>query len=199
LPDRAPPPVSDRSYQNISKKEADMNIRWDRLFQTEREQFEKMDAQQKYQYFLLLQYGSPYGWGKENPVESDCSGAVCLAIYAATGLLVRTTADDLYRRFFTIANPSEKMIRAVFWLTRQEGMHGDRKVLAGTATHVAGIVGRGAVLSSEEPGAVVSTVMAVPSGGRTTEVRGLDMEYLKYRQGKDVYDLDDVFQSYFEG
>jgi hypothetical protein len=51
-----------------------------------------MSEQDKFIYFLLLQFGSPYGWGKENPESSDCSGAVCLALYAATGLLIRTTA-----------------------------------------------------------------------------------------------------------
>jgi murein DD-endopeptidase len=175
-----------------------MNIRWDKIFQVEKSQFEKMDVQQKYQYFLLLQFGSPYGWGKENPVESDCSGAVCLALYAATGYLVRTTADDLYRRYFTIQNPTEKMIRAAFWTTQREQRHGDRIVPAGTATHIAGIVGRGAVLSSEEPYAVVSTIPAVPPGGRIVTTRGLNMAYLASHSGKDVYDLDPAFRDYFE-
>jgi murein DD-endopeptidase len=175
-----------------------VNIRWDKIFKTEQEQFERMTIPQKFQYFLLLQWGSPYGWGKENPVESDCSGAVCLALYAATGMLVRTTADELYKRYFTIENPTDKMIRAAFWITQKEQRHGDRTVPAGTATHIAGVVGRGAVLSSEEPYAVVSTIPAVPPGGRIVTVRGLNMEYLAARSGRDVYDLDPVFGDYFE-
>jgi murein DD-endopeptidase len=175
-----------------------MKINWDTLFQTEQIQFERMTVQQKFQYFLLLQFGSPYGWGEENPVESDCSGAVCMALYAATGYLVRTTADDLYKRFFTIQNPTEAMIRAAFWITQKEQRHGDRSVPAGTATHIAGVVGRGAVLSSEEPYAVVSTVPAVPPGGRIVTIRGLNTEYLAAHSGKDVYDLDHVFTKYFE-
>jgi murein DD-endopeptidase len=173
-----------------------MKIRWDKIFQNEQAQFEKMDVQQKFQYFLLLQFGSPYGWGKENPVESDCSGAVCLALYAATGYLVRTTADDLYKRYFTIENPPDRMIRAAFWITQKEQKHVDRIVPAGTATHIAGVVGRGAVLSSEEPYAVVSTVTAVPSGGRAVDIRGLNLDYLAAH--RDVYDLDRVFREYFE-
>jgi murein DD-endopeptidase len=157
-----------------------------------------MTVQQKFQCFLLLQFGSPYGWGKENPVESDCSGAVCLALYAATGYLVRTTADELYRRYFTIKDPLDKMIRAAFWITQSEQRHVDRTVPAGTATHIAGVVGRGAVLSSEEPCAVVSTIPAIPSGGRIVATRGLNLEYLAAHSGRDVYDLDPAFRDYFE-
>jgi murein DD-endopeptidase len=175
-----------------------MNMRWDKIYQTEKVQFEKMTAQQKFQYFLLLQFGSPYGWGKENPVESDCSGAVCLALYAATGCLIRTTADELYKRYFTIPDPTDKMIRAAFWIIQHEQRHVDRIVPAGTATHIAGVVGRGAVLSSEEPYAVVSTIPAVPLGGRIVTTRGLNMEYLASHSGRDVYDLDPVFREYFE-
>ena len=175
-----------------------MNIRWDKIFRLEQAQFERMTELQKFQYFLLLQFGSPYGWGRENPVESDCSGAVCLALYAATGCLVRTTADELYKRYFTLENPTDKMIRAAFWLTQKEQRHGDRVVPAGTATHIAGVVGRGAVLSSEEPYAVVSTIPAVPPGGRIVATRGLNRAYLASRSGKEVYDLDPAFREYFE-
>jgi murein DD-endopeptidase len=176
-----------------------MKINWEKVFKTEQAQFETMTAQRKFQYFLLLQFGSPYGWGKENPVESDCSGAVCLALYAATGCLVRTTADDLYKRYFTIEKPTEGMIRAAFWITAREQRHVDRTVPAGTATHIAGIVGRGTVLSSEEPYAVVSTIPSVPPGGRTVVIRGLNVEYLAAHSGKDVYDLDPAFRDYFAG
>jgi murein DD-endopeptidase len=180
-------------------KEKNMIIQWDKIFKTEQAQFGKMTFQQKFQYFLLLQLGSPYGWGKENPVESDCSGAVCLALYAATGFLVRTTADELYKRYFTIKNPPEKMIRAVFWITQKEQDHVDRTVPTGTATHIAGVVGRGTVLSSEEPYAVVSTVPAGPPGGRIVTTRGLNVESLAAHSGRDVYDLDPAFRDYFIG
>jgi murein DD-endopeptidase len=175
-----------------------MRIKWEALFRNEQAQFERMDTQQRFQYFLLLQYGSPYGWGKENPEESDCSGAVCLALYAATGYLVRATADDLYRNFFTLKDPTEKMIRASFWITEREQRHGDRAVPAGTATHIAGVVGRGAVLSSEEPYALVSTVQAVPPGGRRVVTRGLSMEKLELSSGRSVAGLDGEFGKYFE-
>jgi murein DD-endopeptidase len=175
-----------------------MKIRWEKIFGIEQAQFEKMTEQQKFQYFLLLQFGSPYGWGKENPVESDCSGAVCLALYAATGYLVRTTADDLFKRYFTLENPTDKMIRAAFWITQWPQNHGGTVVPEGTATHIAGIVGRGVVLSSEEPYAVVSTIPAVPPGGRIVATRGLNMAYLASRSGKDIYDLDPVFRECFE-
>jgi murein DD-endopeptidase len=122
-----------------------------------------------------------------------------MALYAATGYLVRTTADELYRKYFTIKSPTEAMIRAAFWITQREQRHVDRVVPAETATHIAGVVGRGhVVLSSEEPYAVVSTILDVPSGGRICEIRGLNMEYLASHSNRDVYDLDPVFREYFE-
>jgi murein DD-endopeptidase len=97
-----------------------MAIKWDVIFENEKRQFENMSELDKFIYFLLLQFGSPYSWGKETPEGSDCSGAVCLALYAATGLLIRTTADDLYRRVFAKANPRPSDIRAVFYLRKEE-------------------------------------------------------------------------------
>jgi murein DD-endopeptidase len=122
-----------------------MGVKWDKVFENEKKQFEKMGELDRFIYFLLLQFGSPYSWGKENPEGSDCSGAVCLALYAATGLLIRTTADDLYRRVFTKANPKVADIRAVFFIDGATGKAG----------HVAGLVGDGVALNSQEGGARV--------------------------------------------
>jgi murein DD-endopeptidase len=186
-----------------------MGIKWDKIFENERKQFEKMTEQDKFVYFLLLQFGSPYGWGKENPEASDCSGAVCLALYAATGLLIRTTADDLYRRVFTKVNPRATDIRAVFYLTKKDKRHGDRPVAAGTAVHVAGIVEDGVILNSQEPCARVRRITDVSGwfqrSGHEAAVRGLDREALarlasdfQSVEGKTRYGLDGEFSSYFD-
>ena len=103
-------------------------IKWDKLMENEKRQFEGMNEHDKFVYFLLLQFGSPYGWGSENPVTSDCSGAVCMALFAATGHLIRTTADDLLKRVFTKVNPRQGDIRAVFYVTKKDQRHGDRKI-----------------------------------------------------------------------
>jgi murein DD-endopeptidase len=176
-----------------------MKINWDALLRTDRARFEAMSEREKFQDFLLFQFASPYGWGKENPEESDCSGAVCMALYAATGCLVRTTADELYRKIFLIKNPFPDDIQAAFWIAPEARRHGGATVAPGTATHVAGIVGRGnVVLSSEEPKALVSTVSAVPAMGRRVEIRGLDREALAGADGKLVYGLDPDFFTFFQ-
>jgi len=102
-----------------------MRIKWNNLMENEKRQFEAMNETDKFIYFLLLQFGSPYGWGKENPIEADCSGKVCMALFAATGFLIRTTADDLLKRVFTKANPRQGEIRAVFYVTKKDMKHGD--------------------------------------------------------------------------
>jgi murein DD-endopeptidase len=171
-----------------------MGIKWDAVFQNERRQFEGMTEQDRFIYFLLLQFGSPYGWGKENPESSDCSGAVCLALCAATGLLIRTTADDLYRRVFTKTNPGAKDIRAAFFIDGTTGKAG----------HVAGLAGDGVVLNSQEGGARLWSVEGLSqwfwSRGASTAVRGLDRGALARLagEGKTRHDLDREFSRYME-
>jgi murein DD-endopeptidase len=173
--------------------------------ENEKKQFEKMSETDKFIYFLLLQFGSPYGWGKENPVSSDCSGAVCMALFAATGLLIRTTADDLFKRVFTKVNPRQGDIRAVFFVTKKNQQHGDRTVAAGTATHIAGFIDDGVILNSQEPYARVRRIADVSDwyqrNGYEVFVRGLDREALARLagEGKTVYGLDAEFKQFFEG
>jgi murein DD-endopeptidase len=181
-----------------------MGIKWDRIIENEKKQFENMSEADRFIYFLLLQFGSPYGWGKENPESSDCSGAVCLALYAATGLLIRTTADDLYRRVFTKVNTRPSDIRAVFYITKKDRRHGDRPVAAGTVVHVAGILEDGIILNSQEPYAKVRRITDVSDwfqrSGHEVAVRGLDREALAKLAagGKTRYGLDDEFSRYFD-
>jgi murein DD-endopeptidase len=181
-----------------------MSIKWDKVLENEKEQFERMTEQDKFIYFLLLQFGSPYGWGKENPEASDCSGAVCMALYAATGLLIRTTADDLYRRVFTRVNPRPTDIRAVFYLTKKDRRHGDRVTAPGTAVHVAGILEDGVILNSQEPYTKVRRITDVSDwfqrNGHEVAVRGLDREALEklVGAGKTQYGLDNEFFQYFD-
>jgi len=181
-----------------------MMIKWENLMKNEKAQFEKMNEHDKFVYFLLLQFGSPYGWGKENPVSSDCSGAVCMALFAATGLLIRTTADDLLKRVFTKINPRNGDIRAVFYVTKKDKKHGDTYVSAGTATHIAGFIDDGIILNSQEPYARVKHITEVSNWfqreGYEVYVRGLDREALARLAGekKTVYDLDKEFKDFFE-
>jgi murein DD-endopeptidase len=187
-----------------------MGVRWEKIIENEKRQFENMSEADKFIYFLLLQYGSPYSWGKENPEGSDCSGAVCLALYAATGLLIRTTADDLYRQVFTRVNPRPSDIRAVFYLTKKDKKHGDggypsgSLAASGTATHVAGIVEDGIILNSQEPYAKVRRITDVSDwfqrNGHEVAVRGLDREALAKlaAEGKTRYGLDGEFSKYFD-
>jgi murein DD-endopeptidase len=181
-----------------------MKIKWDTLMENKKKQFEKMTEAQKFICFLLLQYGAPYGWGNETPEAADCSGAVCMALYAATGLLIRTTADDLYRRVFTRPNPRQGEIRAVFFVTKKAQKHGDRMVAAGIATHIAGIVDDGVILNSEEPFAKVRRINELSDSyqrnGHEVAIRGLNREALARlaAEGKTVYGLDTEFKRYFE-
>jgi len=180
-----------------------MGIRWNNLMENERRQFEGMSEADKFVYFLLLQFGSPYGWGEENPERSDCSGAVCMALFAATGLLIRTTADDLFKRVFTQTNPRQGDIRAVFYVTRKDRRHGDRTVTAGTATHIAGFVDDSVILNSQQPKARVRRVSDVSDwysrNGFDVYVRGLNRNALERLagEGRTRHGIDSEFSKYF--
>lgn len=83
-----------------------------------------------YEHILMEFDGTPYVWGTQSPKESDCSGSVCTAMSLATGRAVRTTADGLYKEFFTedAADLSDgKFLYAAFFLDKH-----------GRAVHVAG-------------------------------------------------------------
>jgi murein DD-endopeptidase len=184
-----------------------MKIKWDVLFGLERAQFEAMNENERFVYFLLLQYKSPYLWGRETPEGSDCSGAVCMALYAATGLLIRTTADDLYRRVFTRVNTrqnTDSRIMAAFFVTKDSRVRDGKTVPAGTALHIAGLLDEGVILNSASGGARVRTLNDISSwflrDGCRMEIRGLDRAALEMlaRERKTVYGLDDDFQKYFE-
>ena len=180
-----------------------MGIKWDKLMEIEKRQFEAMNEPNKFIYFLLLQFGSPYSWGSENPERSDCSGAVCMALFAATGLLIRTTADDLLKRVFTKRNPKQGDIRAVFYVTKKAMKHGDRNVAAGTATHIAGFLDDGVILNSQTPFARIRRINEVTDwyqrNGYDVVIRGLDRNALARlsKEGNTRHGLDKEFFQYF--
>jgi murein DD-endopeptidase len=171
-----------------------MRIKWNAVMANEQREFEAMSEAEKFVYFMLLQYRSPYGWGNETLEKSDCSGAVCLALYAATGLLVRVTADDLSRKVFTapVLSKSDRNIAAAFWYDA-----------GGRAVHVCACLGGGAVLNSEEGGARVKSLDAVNAWfkkrGYRMEVKALDRGRLERLAGEGaVFGLDDGFWKDFE-
>jgi murein DD-endopeptidase len=117
-----------------------------------------------------------------------------MALYAATGLLIRTTADDLYKRVFTVKNPGREMIRAAFFL---EGVNGK-------AAHVAALVDNEVVLNSQEGGARVRGLEELRrwfgQRGKGMAVRGLDRGALEKLAGagNTRYGIDGEFERYFE-
>lgn len=177
-------------------------IKWDALFEVEQKQFDTLTVREKYIYFLLLQYRSPYLWGKELPSGADCSGAVCLAIAAATGSVIRTTADGLYRKFFTIRNPEPDDIQAVFFITQYDKQHGDRVAKSGEVVHVAGIISEGVVMNVVEPKADIRLLDSMRHSyslmGCELVIRGLDRKALVEASGAgtDLFGLDVDFAQF---
>jgi len=177
-------------------------INWKRIFEVEKEQFKGMSEQERYVFFLLLQYRSPYLWGKELPTGADCSGSVCLALAAATGKVVRTTANELYRKFFTIRNPDVKDIQAVFFLSQHDRSHGDRVLRVGEVGHIAGVISDGVVMNVVHPKADIRIIASLRNSyalqGYDMAIRGLDRKVFVEAAdaGTDLFGLDAEFAEY---
>jgi murein DD-endopeptidase len=116
-----------------------------------------------------------------------------MALFAATGMIVRTTADDLYKRVFTVQQPAASGIRAAFFVDGKTGI----------ASHVAGLVGEGVVLNSQEGGARVRGLESLSAWfwnrGSSTAIRGLDRGALERiaREGNTLHGLDGELSHYF--
>ena len=179
-------------------------IQWNKIFEVERRQFAGMSERDRYVFFLLLQYRSPYLWGKELPTGADCSGSVCLALAAATGKVVRTTANELYRKFFTVRNPAITDIQAVFFLAQHDRPRGDRVLRSGEVGHVTGVISEGIVMNVVEPKADIRMIGSLRNSyalrGFDMSIRGLDRRafFEAADAGSDLFGLDAEFAEYLE-
>lgn len=177
-------------------------INWKKIFEVEERQFADLSERERFVYFLLLQYRSSYLWGKELPTGADCSGAVCLALAAATGLIVRTTADGMYRKYFTVKNPGIDDIQAIFFVTQYDRQHGDRVAKRGEVVHVAGVIHEGVVMNVVEPKADIRLTDSMRHSyslmGCEMVIRGLDRNALEIaaKEDSDLLGLDTEFGEY---
>lgn len=169
------------------------------LLECEKEVTKNLTPSEKYKYFLGRMQYLKYESGKENFMRSDCSGSVCLALLMATGYSIRVTAEDLYRKYFTIKNPDKDTIQAAFIVTHYDRQFGARKYKAGEVCHVAGICGKGVVLNCVEPRAYLRDLHDMTAyyhaNDYTVHIRGLDMEALKKasEEKRDLFGADAEF------
>ena len=126
-------------------------LNWHKLAETGKKRFEQSDEKERWEAALLSFVGTPYRWGSEVPEGADCSGAVCFALAAATGLARRMTAESLYRTVFTVQGPAIRGISALFFISRKEKHEGGIIKPAGGIHHVAGIVAEGIAVNMSEP------------------------------------------------
>ena len=96
-------------------------IDWLEYAVAERKQYREVQTTifQKFVFWAERLQGIPYGWGKENLLECDCSGSVCLPLLMME-YDIRMTADDLYRQVFTdipteVEQEAPKKVMAVFY------------------------------------------------------------------------------------
>ena len=99
---------------------------------------------ERFRYFVLLLQGAEYRLGRENLLQTDCSGTICWPLFCM-GIRVRMTAFQLFDRLFTQHVPIADLrdywdhVYAVFYQK------------AGVISHVSPIVGRGVIFDAVEP------------------------------------------------
>lgn len=163
-----------------------MTITWGRLATAQKSRFEALSEQERFAFFLAMQYGRAVGGGGEP--GSDGADGVRLALCAATGVAVAGGADALMHQVFTGKNPGSDEIQAAFFITRKDRAEGEGVARKGTATHVAGVVSRGVVMSFEYPRAVFRTLEELWAlcglWDYSLSIRGLDRDALERVAGE---------------
>lgn len=106
---------------------------------------------EEFRFWAKLLIDAPYIWGSENLLGTDCSGTVCFPLLQM-GYNIRTTADALMRKVFTIEvkdHEEYNSIMVVFY------------VKDGKAIHVTPVVGRYVVLDATPEGIRLNTAVHV--------------------------------------
>jgi murein DD-endopeptidase len=172
------------------------------MLETEKELVSKLKENERYKYFLGRMQYITYEGGKENLLEADCSGSVCMALLLATDCSIRVTADTLYRKFFTKRNPEKDDISAVFFITHYDRKLGNKLYHEGEVAHIAGICGDGVVLNCVEPAAYLRSLdtmrIVYQSMDYDCVMRGLDRDVLQKasEEGKDLFGPDPQFEEF---
>lgn len=134
------------------------NLKMRLMLEAEKEIVKDLSESERYRYFLGRMQFIKYESGKENLIESDCSGSVCLALLLATGCFIRLTSDELFKKIFTVKNPSKDDIQAAFFITNYDRKIGQRIYKEGECAHVAGICGIDVVLNCVSPVSVLRSL-----------------------------------------
>ncbi len=155
----------------------------------------------RHHIFHLVDAEEGYEYGRETPIGTDCSGTVCYPLIKM-GYLIRTTADELYRKIFTrlISEKNEldlDRILAVFYVMKKpwEKLSG-KKMPARTVRHVTPVIGRYCVVDADwkRDEIIVKTAKEVrvqfEAIGAEAVWRELNIENAKKYSGKLFYSPD---------
>ncbi len=174
-----------------------MNVDWMEYGLTEEKKVKTLGRAGQFRKFALDLLEAPYVWGGENMLGTDCSGSICFPLLCM-GYRIRSTADDLLKNVFThyVSNELDlDKIMAVFYVTRKQRNHGDRKVKKGTAIHVTPVVGKYVVLNAGNP-VILSTAKQIRLWYEKRDCeavwREINMEAVTYHseEGDMLYGVD---------
>ena len=157
----------------------------------------EMSAQERYRAIGAFFIGSPYEWGKENPMGADCSGLISGALMGA-GFNIRITAEGFLRHVFTKVKTKfdPNLIQAVFFITKKDYKTPDGIRPKGIARHVVLLVGDNVVINANsekniiEYRALEDLVEIFDAENCYALVRALDPKKAQKMQGT-MYGLDE--------
>lgn len=155
----------------------------------------------KYRHYclMLVDADEGYEWGKENPYGTDCSGTICYPLMRM-GYKIRTTADELYRKLFTITPRNDldlEKVMAVFYVMQKAWTKLSGELMpAGSVRHVTPVVGRYVVVDADysRDQIVLKTAkevrLEVEAKGAVAVWKELNWESVKRYDGKLYYSPD---------
>lgn len=158
-------------------------------------------AQFRHYAVQLLDAPQGYEWGKENPYGTDCSGTVCYPLIRMR-YKIRTTADALYRKIFTITVKEEdeldlSKIVSVFYVMQKSWHKLSGELMPkGTVRHVTPVVGRYVVCDADwnRDQIILKTAKEVrikyENKGAIAVWREINWDAVKKYEGKLYYGVD---------
>ncbi len=152
----------------------------------------------RFRFFALSMVGAKYELGRENILQTDCSGSVCWPLYAGLSLNIRVNADTLWKELFLLTGHADdymKEIMAYFF------------IIGPRATHVSPVVGRGVVLDAAANGRNADIRALEPmldwyiDNGYSVELRRLDWGTAQFmardREGSWEIEADEMIKDLF--
>ena len=140
----------------------------------------------------LMFNGVPYGWGKENLEEVDCSGLFSTSLLFM-GFPIRETAEGFRQKFFTKETTFQfdpDKVKAIFFVSRDSYDTPSGTRIKGRARHIGLLVGNNVIFHAIRPYARFEELSKVIKRYDTSDIIIREIDWDKVKESKFEYSFD---------